>query len=620
LSLLLFSRGSLTRRQSPILRLLSPRYDGALSRFVRAPRAALIAAGVCAVVGLAALPLLDTSLVPSSKDRDVLVRLEGPPGTSEPKMSGTAEQLSRELGAIPGVEDVGATVGRALTGDQTVDVNNSDLFVKIGTDADYDATVASIEDVVGRLDETINRDVVTYSNQEMRDVGRLYDGEESNSAKGDDLDVLTGADKPLVVRLYGPELEVLRGEAGKVRDLIGRVDGVVDPRAEFEPEKPVIEIETDLDSAPRYGIKPGDVRRAAATLLQGIEVGNIFSEQKVFQVIVKGAPATRESVESVRELLIDTPDGEHVRLDQVADVRVQPAPTVIRRDAAQRYVDVEADVSGRSLGAVTGDIEERLADSEFPLEYHAEVLERPTTTSQETNVTRMVGFGIAVAIAIFLLLQAAFRSWRLAALAFLTLPVALVGGVLAALVDGATASLGSLIAFLALLGIAARNGVMLIHHCQRLRVDEAQAFGAELVQRGARDRLAPVLTTASATAVAVLPFVIMGDVAGLEIVHPMAIVILGGLVTSTLLSLFVLPALYLRFGAGAQPDPEPRTDPIRRWAGVENEPVPVAGTPRPSGAATEPERSRRFGRAPGRRADAAHQEGREGASPGRGDE
>ena len=266
---------------------------------------------------------------------------------------------------------------------------------------------------------------------------------------------------------------------------MGGVDGVLDPRVEAVPEEPVLAIETDLARAEPYGIKPGDVRRATAMLLQGIVVGNIFGEQKVFEVVVKGVPDVRESVESVSNMLIDTPGGGHVRLDQVADVRIQPSPAVIRRDAAQRYVDVEANVSGRSLDAVATDVEDRLADSQFPLEYHAEVLEQ-TTTAQEINLGRVVGFGIAALIAIFLLFQAAFRSWRLAGLAFLTLPVALVGGVLAALIDGATLSLGALIALLALLGLAARNGVMLIDRFQRLRLDEAApAFGADLVRRGA---------------------------------------------------------------------------------------------------------------------------------------
>jgi Cu/Ag efflux pump CusA len=605
LSLLAYSRGPQAHRESPILRLLNPGYDGFLSRLVRAPIAMLIAAGVLVAVGLAALPLLNTSLVPSFKDNDVLVRLQSPPGTSEPKMSGTTAQLSRELGAIAGVEEVGGHVGRALTGDQIVDVNSSTISVEIGSDADYDATVAEINDVVSSIEEPVDREIVTYSQQEVNDVGTLTDAEAPGS--GDNLDVLTGADKPLVVRVYGQNLDTLRREANEVRDIVGSVDGVLDPSVESVPEEPVLAIETDLARAEPYGIKPGDVRRASAMLLQGVVVGNIFGEQKVFEVVVKGAPKVRESVESVRNVLIDTPGGGHVQLEQVADVSIQPSPAVIKRDSAQRYVDVEANISGRSLDAVATDVEDLLADATFPLEYHAEVLEQ-TTTAQEINLGRVVGFGITAVIAIFLLFQAAFRSWRLAALAFLTLPVALVGGVLAALIDGATLSLGSLIAFLALLGLAARNGVGLIDRFQQLRLDGSQAFGAELVRRGALERFAPTLTVAVATAAAVLPFVIMGSVAGLEIVNPMAIVMLGGLLTTTLLSLFVLPVLYLRFGAGAQPEPVAET------------PGPYGGAAEPvygerEGAA-QPARSRPFDRAPGRTNAAAYRED-EGGSPGR---
>jgi Cu/Ag efflux pump CusA len=319
---------------------------------------------------------------------------------------------------------------------------------------------------------------------------------------------------------------------------------------------------------------------------------------------VKGVPDVRQGVESVRNLLIDTPGGGHVRLEQVADVNTRPSPAVIKRDAAERYVDVEANVSGRSLGAVATDVEDRLANAEFPLEYHAEVLAQ-TTTGQEINLGRVVGFGLAVVIAIFLLFQAAFRSWRLAGLAFLTLPVALVGGVLAALIDGATLSLGSLIAFLGLLGIASRNGVMLIDRFQRLRLEEG--FGADLIRRGARDRLAPTLTVAVATAAVVLPFVVMGDVAGLEIVNPMAIVLLGGLVTTTLLSLFVLPVLYLRFGAGARPEPVDETSPV---------PGAEAAGPAYRGREGAAERFRRSDRVTERRADVARQEGAPGERRG----
>jgi Cu/Ag efflux pump CusA len=315
------------------------------------------------------------------------------------------------------------------------------------------------------------------------------------------------------------------------------------------------------------------VRRAEAALLQGIQVGSVFEEQKVFDVIVQGVPETRESPATIRNLLLDRPGGGHVRLGDVAEVRTAQTPISIRRDAVSRYLDIEADVNGRSLGAVAGDIEDRLANASFPLEYHAEVLQE--TAGEEIGSTQMIAFAVAAAIAIFLLLQAAFRGWRLAVLAFVTLPVAFVGGVLAALIAGAELSLGSLIGFLALFGIAARSGVVLSRHFQDLE-REGEPFGPALVERGASERLAPILTSAAATALVMVPFVIMGSAPGLEIVHPMAVVILGGLVSSTFLSLFVLPALYLRFVAGARPDVAPEEELLQRWAGVE--PAPVAAT------------------------------------------
>ncbi len=576
LSLLLFSRGSHARHESPLLRRLAPRYAGALSKFIRRPRTALIAAGACLVVGLAVLPFLGTSLIPSFKDRDVLVRLDAKPGTSNPRMTEITTQVSRDLRALPGIENVGAHVGRAVAGDQIVDVNSSELWVSIDSGADYDKTRASIEDVIDRT-QGVRSDVVTYSEQKIKDVGALNEGDNPNSGSG--LDVLTGTDRPLTVRVYGQNQDVLRREAAKVRQLVSQVDGVVDPRVALPGTHPSIEIEVDLDKARRYEIKPGDVRRAEAALLQGIQVGSVFQEQKVFDVIVQGAPETRRSVEDVRNLLIDRPEGGHVRLGQVAEVRVAQTPSSIEREAVSRRLDVEANVSGRSLDSVAKDIEDRLANVSFPLEYHAQVLKQ--STNEEINTTQVLSFGIAVAIAMFLLLQAALRSWRLAALAFLTLPLALVGAVLAVLIDGGELSLGSAAALLALFALAARNAIVLIRRYQGLE-REGESFGSALIERGARERLAPTLTTAAATATAMVPFMIAGQAPGLEIVSPMAVAIFGGLVTSTALAIFVLPALYLRFG-GRQPELAPDEELMHRWAGVE--PVPAGAA---AGAAVDP--------------------------------
>jgi Cu/Ag efflux pump CusA len=374
-----------------------------------------------------------------------------------------------------------------------------------------------------------------------------------------------------------------------VRSLMSQVDGVVDPRIVRLVEQPNVEIDVDLDKAQRVGIKPGDVRRAEATLVQGLLVGSVFEDQKVFEVVVQGTPETRRSVSNVRNLLLDRPGGGHVRLGEVADVRITNEPIAIARDAVSRYLDVEANVSGRSLDAVAAEIENRLQDSVFPLEYHAEVLTQ--TTGEEINGAQMLLAGIAAALGALLLLQAAFRSWRLSVLALLTLPVALVGGVLAALIDGAQLSVGSLLGFLALLGIAARNGIVLIRHLQDLERFEGETFGADLVRRGARERLGPILTTACALAAIALVFVILGSRPGLEIVSPMAVVILGGLVTTTLVSLFVLPALYLRFG-GRQPTLSPEEELMQRW--VAAEPAPAAEAPaRPSVGAVQAEGAQR---------------------------
>jgi Cu/Ag efflux pump CusA len=231
-------------------------------------------------------------------------------------------------------------------------------------------------------------------------------------------------------------------------------------------------------------------------------------------------------------------------------VRIKPALSVIHHDDVSRSIDVTADLSGRSLGDVAGDVEAALENLSFPLEYHAEVV--ADRADQQAAQRRTAIIALVAAILIFLLLQAAFGSWKLAATTFLTLPLALVGGVLALLATGGVLSLGALVGFVLLLGIAARNGVMLVRHYQHLEQNEGETFGPGLVIRGARERLAPIVLTALAVAFALLPLLIGGNIPGQEVLQPMAVVVLGGLVTAILLNLFVAPALYLRFGANAE--------------------------------------------------------------------
>jgi Cu/Ag efflux pump CusA len=268
---------------------------------------------------------------------------------------------------------------------------------------------------------------------------------------------------------------------------------------------------------------------------------------------VWGVPKIRDSVDDVGELLIDTPGGGHVRLKDVADVRIASSPTVIKREAVSPYLDVGFNVQGRNARAVASDVQVAIRNFPFPLEYHAE-LQNDFAARQATQ-QRILIAGIIALIGIFLLLQASFRSWHLALAVLLTLPVALAGGVLAAFLGGGSPlSLGLLAGSLTILGIALRNGTMLISRYQHLEEQEGETFGPELVLRGAQERLSPILMTALTTGLGLLPFVLFGNIPGHEVVRPMAIVVLGGLVTSTLLNLFILPALYLQFGASREPD------------------------------------------------------------------
>jgi Cu/Ag efflux pump CusA len=525
------NRAGRERGESPLVRGLQRIYNGILEPAIRAPYLALIIAGVIIVAGLAVLPLLGQSMLPSFKQTELLIEWDGAPGTSRSEMNRITAKVSEELRSIPGVRNVGSHVGRAVTGDAVVGINSGEVWVSLDPAADYEATVSAIQEVIDGYPGLL-RTVQTYQPERTSEA-------------------LTRADQDIVVRVYGHELEVMREKALEVSQALVGINGVVDVRADLPTEEPQVEIEVDLAAAEAHGIKPGDVRRQATTLLSGLQVGNLFEEQKVFDVVVWGVPEIRNSLTQIQELLIDTPSGQ-VQLGEVAEVRIAPAPIIIKRDAVSRFIDVGANVRGRSLSSVAADIKGQLQAIEFPLEYRAEVLGE--SVERQAAQQRMIGILVAAVIGIFLLLQAAFGSWRLAFVTLLTLPAALAGGVLAAFAGGGVLSLGSLFGFLTVLGIAVRNNIVMTHHFHHLELYEGEMFGPQLVLRGARERLAPLLTTALATGAALLPLLFFGDVAGHEIVRPMAIVILGGLCTATLLNLFVVPALYLRFGSSPEVD------------------------------------------------------------------
>ena len=532
LGLMLLAGGSAKPRGSRVIDSIRRRHASVITRAVRRPRWAYAALAVALVAGVATLPFLDREPSIGLRETDLLVQWDAAPGTSLPAMNDVTSDAVKELDSLSGVETVSAHVGRAIHSDQVVNVNSGEIWIGLAGSADPEATTAAIERVLDSYPDLRHR-VTTYPEQRITDV-------------------LEGRDRDLVVRLYGADLRALDEKAEEISGLIAGIDGIQRPTVERVPTEPTIEVEVDLERAQRYGVVPGDVRRSAAILLSGLAVGNLFEDQKVFDVVVWGTPEIRRSVEDVEQLLIDTPGGDHIRLSQVADVRVVPNPTVLRHESVSNYLDVSADISGRDTQDVVADVRRAVNGVEFPLEHHAEI--RGAFSQDESARSQLFAVALAAALAVFLLLQAAFTSWRLATLAFVGLPIALVGGLLAATIVGGTIGLGSFAGLLAVLALAARNAIMVIRHYQQLERAEGESFGDELVLKGTEDRVGPTLVASVATIAALAPLLFLGDVAGLEIAHPMAVVMIGGLVTSTLFTMFVLPPLYRVHGFVARRD------------------------------------------------------------------
>ena len=513
-------------RESPLLRVLKRGYSAVLARIIPTPRPAMATTAVCLLAAIVVTPTLGTILLPDFKERDFLMHWLTKPGTSAKEETRISVRACKDLREIPGVRNCGSHIGQAFLADEVYGVDFGENWISVSPQVDYDDTLHAVQKTVDTY-PGLYRDVQTYLRERVKEV-------------------LTGTSEAIVVRIFGPDLDVLRSKSDEISKKMQNIPGLVDAHADLQEDLPHVEVEVDLAAARQHEVKPGDVRRQAATLVASEEVGDIYAGGKAYDVHVWSTPETRNSVTSMRQLPIDTPGGDQIPLEQVADVRVAPTPNAIEREGQSRRIDVGGNVEGRDLGSVVSDVEAQLEGVQLPRGYHIEVLGESTELAAAQK--DLLTYGLAAALLILFLLQASFGSMRLALLLFLTLPMALVGGILAVWLGDGILSLGSLIGFLTVFGIAARNGILMISHFQHLEREEGETFGPALVLRGANERLAPILMTALATGLALVPLAVAGSIPGHEIEHPMAIVILGGLITSTLLNLFVLPSLYLRFG------------------------------------------------------------------------
>ena len=529
-------------------------YERGIARVTDAPRLAAACLGVTAAAGIAALvalPFVHPSQ-PQFADRSLVMRLSGTPGMSLTEMSRMTSLVTGELSALPSVQTVGATLGRATNSDQVENVNTGELWITLKPDANYDQATAQLSAIANGT-PGLTGTVSTY---------------ETDSMTG----VLVSGSNTVVTRVYGVNGGTLATLAGQLSGVIGHIPGVTGTTVTTPVTQPTIDINVNIDAAARYGISPGDVRREAGTLLSGLTVGNYFENQEVFDVVVWGLPAVRSSLTTIENLVIDAANGGHVKLGQVATVAVQPQPSDIPQEAMSQYADVTATVSGSSAGSVRQAISAKVTAMTFPTDYHAELV----TPSQYGNVLAgtaagnqlspngsyaggtsriaFISYVIAALVAVLLIGQAVTGSWRLGLMSFVLLPACLSGAVLVTFAAGQQGTLAAAAGLLAVFALAAR---LVIGVGARLRA------GAGLDDAGISfDSLAQVAVPALVTAVALVPFIVMGDVPGMELLHTAAAVILGGLVTTIGVCLVVLPVASRLLGPG------PETESDETLAGI----------------------------------------------------
>ena len=528
LSLMLLKVKSGAHRDALLSRGMKAIYRSILPVFARSPWMALfILALAFTGTGWVWHTQLKEEFLPSFKERDFLMHWLEKPNTSVEASKRITIAAATDLMKVPGVRNQGAHIGRAEVADEVVGPDFTELWISLDPDALYDETIHKVQAVVDGY-PGLTRDLLTFLRERIKEV-------------------LTGASASIVVRIFGPDLDQLRTHAIEVGAALKDVPGVSALKVESVVQVPQITVKLRPENAALHGLTAGQVRQAVTTLISGRKVGEVYQDQRVHDVTVWSVPSVRADFTTLRELLIATPSGGHVRLADVADLAIVPTPNAIKREGASRRIDVTCNVAGRALGDVAREIEERIGKLTFARGYHPEILGE--WAERQAAQSRLGWLALASLAGILVLLFADFQSSRLVLLIALTLPFALIGGVMAAWFGGGVLSLGSLVGFVTVLGIAARNGILLVSHYRHLESEEGHAFSLSTVLQGSEERLIPILMTAATAALALLPLVLKGDVPGNEIERPMALVILGGLVTSTLLNLFLLPALYARFGS-----------------------------------------------------------------------
>jgi Cu/Ag efflux pump CusA len=358
--------------------------------------------------------------------------------------------------------------------------------------------------------------------------------------------MLSGTRAAIAVKLFGPDLYELRRHAERIRHEMSEVEGLVDLFVDQQTDVPQVRIYADRERMAMYGLRPADVDELIDVAFLGAKTSQVYEEDHRHDLLVRYAEPYRDDLESIRKALIDTPTGGAIPLEMVADIRRDRGPNYISRENVQRKIVIQANVAGRDLRGAVEEIRSKIESNiDLPQGYFVEY---GGQFESEERATRMVTLlSIISIIAILVVLYLEFGSFRQATLVMVNLPLALIGGIVSIFFTEGIISIASLVGFITLFGIAVRNGILMVSHYNHLIDEEGRSIEDAVVQ-GSMERLSPILMTAMTTGLALVPLALAGDKPGSELESPMAIVILGGLITATFLNLAVVPALFVRWG------------------------------------------------------------------------
>jgi CzcA family heavy metal efflux pump len=519
------ARAVIEERESALVRWLKPRYARTLETVLARPKQVLGAAVLALLLTLAVVPFLGTAFLPEFNEGALTVSVVTVPGTSLDEANRIGNRVEEILLANPFVENTDRRQGRAELDEHAQGVNAAEIDVTLRDGADKE-----------RLLEELRREMAAIPGTNVtlgQPIGHRIDH------------MLSGTRANIAVKIFGPDLYRLRQLGTEVRDAIAGVEGIADLQLEQQMDVPQLRIRADREAMARYGMTAGGLAEAIDVAFNGEVVSQVLEEGKSFDLVVRFPYALRSSAEAIANVPFNTPTGARVPLGQLARVTVERGPNTVSRENVQRKIVVQANVAGRDLGGTVADIQSRVRETvTLPAGYYVEYGGQFESQAEATRTIALLSL-LSIA-AIFLILFADFRSARVAILIMANLPLALIGGVLAVLLTSRIVSVASLVGFVTLFGIAVRNGILLIAHYRHLLV-EGVPF-REAIVRGSLERLSPIFMTALCAGLALIPLALGGGEPGKELQTPMAIVILGGLLSSLALNMVVLPALYWLFG------------------------------------------------------------------------